>query len=414
MATTPIMTPTLDLAATDATIPASVATLTLVCLPLLGPGALDATLANLQHAFPNQPLLIATPEVVPASPASNIRVVRITPSASSHGGWVPTATDYLNAWTVAREHRPNAVLVLGPESASVQPETLRSLADGVSNRHDLVLPRYPVGPHDALFNSAILYPLTRALFAHRVRFPLPIDAALSSRMAERLATAAQRLTATGQGDGLIWPVAEASVAGFTVRDFSGEPRILPHPTADDLNSLLTNIAGSLFADIEAKAAFWQRARLVSPTPPPKTSPTREPIREPIPDPNPIDLNPMIESFRNAYSNLHELWSLVLPPNSLLSLKKLSVAPAESFRMSDPLWARILYDFLLAYRLRTLNRSHLLGALTPLYLAWVASHLRLIAADTTLAEEHIEAVAAAFENDKPYLVARWRWPDRFNP
>ena len=30
------------------------------------------------------------------------------------------------------------------------------------------------------------------------------------------------------------------------------------------------------------------------------------------------------------------------------------------------------------------------------------------------ERHIEAVAAAFEADKPYLVSRWRWPDRFNP
>jgi hypothetical protein len=29
-------------------------------------------------------------------------------------------------------------------------------------------------------------------------------------------------------------------------------------------------------------------------------------------------------------------------------------------------------------------------------------------------KHIEALAAAFEADKPYLVARWRWPDRFNP
>jgi hypothetical protein len=30
------------------------------------------------------------------------------------------------------------------------------------------------------------------------------------------------------------------------------------------------------------------------------------------------------------------------------------------------------------------------------------------------ETHIEAVAAAFDIDKPYLVSRWRWPDRFNP
>jgi hypothetical protein len=126
---------------------------------------------------------------------------------------------------------------------------------------------------------------------------------------------------------------------------------------------------------------------------------------------------MLDSFRLAYSNLQEIWSLVLPPNSLLGLKKLSLTPAAEFRMPDALWARIVFDFILAYRLRTINRGHLMGALTPLYLAWVASHLRLasIPAPYGLSPEaHVEALAAAFEADKPYLVSRWRWPDRFNP
>jgi hypothetical protein len=287
---------------------------------------------------------------------------------------------------------------------------LRRLAAGVLEGHDLILPRYPVGPHDSLFNSAILYPLTRALFSHHIRFPLPIDAALSRRATERLATAAQRLTATGQSDALVWPVAEASIAGYTVRDVAGELRTLPTPNADDLTSLLANVAGSLFADIEAKAAFWQRARLAAPRP----RALEQAPHLPSPGSAALDLAPMIESFRNAYINLRELWSLVLPPNSLLALKKLSVAPADSFRMPDDLWARTIYDFLLAYRLRTINRGHLLGALTPLYLAWVASHLHLVEGDANAAEQHIEAVASAFESDKPYIVARWRWPDRFNP
>ena|SRR5690348_17278659 len=122
---------------------------------------------------------------------------------------------------------------------------------------------------------------------------------------------------------------------------------------------------------------------------------------------------MIEAFRLAYTNLHEIWSLVLPPNSLLGLKRICLAPAESFHMPDSLWARIVYDFILAYRLRTINRGHLLGALTPLYLAWVASHLALTSHGMP-SEKHIQDLAAVFEADKPYLVSRWRWPDRFNP
>jgi hypothetical protein len=122
---------------------------------------------------------------------------------------------------------------------------------------------------------------------------------------------------------------------------------------------------------------------------------------------------MLQAFRLAYTNLHEIWSLVLPPNSLLGLKRLSATDAAAFHMPESLWARIVFDFLLAYRLRTINRGHLLGALIPLYLAWVASHINVSASGAN-PERHIEAVAAAFEADKTYLVSRWRWPDRFNP
>jgi glucosylglycerate synthase len=165
------------------------------------------------------------------------------------------------------------------------------------------------------------------------------------------------------------------------------------------------VTGALFADIELKAAFWQRPRrrVIGRNPQPRT----------LPPDAPTDIAPMLEAFHLAYANLREIWSLVLPPNSLLGLKRLSVADAATFRMAENLWARIVYDFLLAFRLRTINRGHLLGALIPLYLAWVASHIN-ITATAASPESHIEAVAAAFEAEKPYLVSRWRWPDRFNP
>jgi hypothetical protein len=121
---------------------------------------------------------------------------------------------------------------------------------------------------------------------------------------------------------------------------------------------------------------------------------------------------MVEAFRLAYTNLQEIWSLVLAPNSLLGLKRLSVVEPAAFRMPENLWARIVFDFLIAYKLRTINRGHLLGAMIPLYLAWVAGHINVTASGTN-AEFHIETVAAAFEADKPYVVSRWRWPDRFN-
>jgi glucosylglycerate synthase len=400
----------------------------LVSLSPLAPEALQATLANLDLAFPDQPIDVATPDPIPTQlPASSqLRLTTYTPTAPTPGAWVLTAADFLNTFKLTQtgDRHSTAVLLLGPESQSLAPDALRALAEAVLTRHaDLATPHYDLGPRDGLVNSAILYPVTRALFSARARFPLAIDLALSQRMAERLAAAAQRQTAANQNAALLWPVAEAASAAYTLAEVPAGSRTIPPPDAVDLNSLLVQVAGSFFADIDAKAAFWQRARLAHPTSPAAATPAPVAPVAAQPDahhaPDIPGIQPMLDSFRLAYTNLHEIWSLVLPPNSLLGLKKLSLMPPTGFRMPDSLWARIVYDFILAYRLRTINRGHLLGALTPLYLAWVASHLILTASGATpnsapAPEDHIEALATAFETDKPYLVARWRWPDRFNP
>ena len=381
----------------------------LISLASLDRDAFEQTVKNIAEAFPAQDLVVTTPDASASTNLLGVRIVGYTPTIPSQGSWTLTAADFLNAYELAQKYKSQGVLILGAEAQTLQPATLRNLAQAVfEGKLDLAVPHYALPPRAGLVNSAILYPMTRALFGTRPRFPLAIDLGLSSRAAERLATAAQRFTATNQLDGLIWPVNEIAVAGYSIDEVEAGTRTIPTPGGQDLNSVLASVAGSLFGDMETKAPYWQRARTAQPS---------QLVRQQAaPDGDTVSTDeaaPMIDSFRLAYGNLHEIWSLVLPPQSLLGLKRLSVAPQGSFIMPDNLWARIVYDFLLAYRLRTINRGHLLGALTPLYLAWVASHI-LQTASGADPERHIEAVAAAFEADKPYLVSRWRWPDRFNP
>ena len=52
----------------------------------------------------------------------------------------------------------------------------------------------------------------------------------------------------------------------------------------------------------------------------------------------------------------KIWSLVLPPATLFELRKAVSPGSEQFRIPDELWARIIYDFALAHRLRTINRD----------------------------------------------------------
>jgi hypothetical protein len=392
----------------------------LICLPALAPGALPAALHAIASAFPSESILVASSDA-PANPADFPSLDFISySSARSDVGWLLAAGDYSAAAQLALEHNARAVILLGGDTAALSapnafnPTLLRSFIDCMRSKNiDLVLPRFAVGPNDALVNSALLYPLSRALFGADIHFPLPIDAAISARLAQRIVSTTQRLMALNQGSTLLWPVAEAAAAGFSVREVSAGDAAPPTPpppqTQADFNALFSSVAGSLFSDIEAKSSFWQRARGISTPPARHAAPPA--LAEITASP---EIHSMLETFRIAQDNLQEIWSLVLPPQSRLALKKLSQLSPDAFTMEPDLWARIVYDFALAFHLRTLNRNHLLGAMTPLYLAWVASYLRFVADDPTRAAHAIELTASAFENEKSYIVSRWRWPDRFNP
>jgi len=176
-----------------------------------------------------------------------------------------------------------------------------------------------------------------------------------------------------------------------------------------MSSVLTDVLTPVFLEMEQRAACWQRAR---------ASAAVSASGEPIPlsqDTGTLDTSRMVESFQLGNRELQEIWGLVLPPSLLLELRKLARLPTDQFRMPDELWVRIVYDFALAHRLRTISRDHLLRSMTPLYLAWIASYAHdLQSSAAPSPDRRLERLSLAFEAEKSYLVSRWRWPDRFNP
>ncbi len=374
-----------------------------VCLPSMPSEELGGMVRRLHEVLPHEPLLIVSPDQGEEQAiADSNSVMTSYPLQRTDSEWVLNAADYAAAARVVEQRGLRGVLLLGSDAGSLQSDAVVGLRRALEGNADLVVPRYRTGPQEGLVNASLLYPLTRALFGVDVRFPLPLDAALSGRMLQRLANVAMR-SGMPMEDGLVWPVAEASIAGYTVRQTEGGERALPRPHEADLNVLFPAVTSSLFADIEMKATFWQRARTLP------AARQFSAASASLPAESADEIRSLVDGFRLAFSNLREIWSLVLPPQSLLALKKLSLSAPENFSFPPSLWARVVYDFALAFHLRTLNRGHLLGALTPLYLAWVASELRDGGSDAFL-----EGTASAFEQEKPYLVSRWRWPDRFNP
>jgi trehalose synthase len=343
--------------------------------------------------------------------------LQLSPFASSPVGlardWPHTTQSYLNALSLMEEHHARAAILLSNAVSALDPMALPSLARCILDEPiDLVMPRYLLDPHEGLLNNAILYPLTRALYRSSVRFPLGGDVAFSAKFAQALGLKPNGVPFPGEGE-IVWPVPEALRSDSAVAEAPMKRERPAQAETADISATFTRVVGSLFSDIEWRAREWQtphrflqarRIRAAAAPEPASAGPAA-----------PVDVTQMIESFRLGGQTLNEIWAQAMTPRTLLAVMRLAAGRESRFSLPNALWVRIVYDFLIAHREQTMNRNHLMGALMPLYLGWTASHLTGLGTEgESAAEQRIEALAAAFEADKPYLLARWRWPDNFNP
>jgi hypothetical protein len=363
--------------------------------------------------------VFAWPGVARESPAGDgqgtenamLTMLPFSPPAQAAGEfWSGVSANQRAVLALAESLNARVCIVLGPDLAGLEAHAIQLFAYAVLDRQcGLAMPVYPAAKYDGLINSGILSPLSRALYGKRVRYPLAFDFAASGSLCAQLARTSTH--GDGAANQLLWPVTLAATQSAQVP--VGQVHVdVRHRVATEgleLSAVLGQLTGSLFHEMDLCASHWQRIRGSQATPVWGNAGDGEP------DGQAIDVQPMLDSFLLGSKNLDEVWRLLLPPNTLLELRRLTRLAPEQFRMPDELWAGIVYDFALAWRLRTINRVHLLGALTPLYLGWVASYVREVSnLSGAAAEQRLEQFARAWEEKKPYLLSRWRWPDRFNP
>ncbi|MGC2208504.1 MAG: maltose alpha-D-glucosyltransferase [Candidatus Korobacteraceae bacterium] len=338
------------------------------------------------------------------------------PATTLQESWPHPARTYAEVGRLAAEHHATAVMLLGQDAGSLNPEAIPAMMQAIlTGGFDLAVPLYRAGRYDALVNTAVLHPLTRALYGAVVRYPLATDMAFSPRFCEHLATASAAFDVMAQDESLLWPVTEAAVNDFRMVQVHGCTRHFAPPPNIDVTELLAHILSELFADAEKHAGQWQKSYALTPLRMLNAAVIANPPQDRDHPSRPEDVAGMYDSFRLAVGQLQDVWSRTLSPGTQLRLKRLVELPAEQFEMPDALWVNIVYDFLVAYHTRSVSRMHLAGALVPLYLGWAASYVKRMAElSDEQAEAQVEALAARFETEKPYLMSRWRWPDRFAP
>jgi hypothetical protein len=383
-----------------------------------------AALCDALQMLPGSPRVVVLRDDRAANPGQSNREAAQASASSCHlvpwallGSATPgtpvvgTASAYQSVFAASEKFGARACCVIASRLETATPGWIRELAQPLVARDlDLVVPYYARRKFEGLLNSSIISPLLRCLYGKRIHNPMGPDLGISRRLFQKMLG-----TERGAGVGgnpvhsLASVVPAALCENLQVSEVHLAARIYPPTDWMNISSLVAQILSPIFLDMERNAACWQRMRASVSVPA---------IGEPLPvsqDTGTVDISRMMESFQLGIRDLQEIWGLVLPPSTLFELRKLARLPSEQFRMPDDLWVRIVYDFALAHRLRTINREHLLKSMTPLYLAWVSSYAHdLETAGGTALEERLERLSVAYEAGKTYLVSRWRWPDRFNP
>jgi hypothetical protein len=304
-----------------------------------------------------------------------------------------------------------ATALVGAEVSSVTPDWIVRLLDPVMTQGlDFVAPYYQRPAYSGAMISGIVYPLTRTLYGKRLRYPLGTEFACSSRLVERHLRRDAQLVQAVPVSVELQLLADAVAGSLPVGQAMLGPRtVISGDTSTDLGAVLLEVLPQVFGEMERTTNLWQKIRGSTPV---EVFGCAE---APPADPVAIDRKRLIDAYRLGQQNLREIWGLVHSPGTLVELKKLALMPESVFAMPDRLWARIIFDFSLAYRTRVMNREHLMGALAPLYLGWLGSlHAEMGEADPARLEDRLEQLCLQYEAEKPYLISRWRWPDRFNP
>ena len=117
---------------------------------------------------------------------------------------------------------------------------------------------------------------------------------------------------------------------------------------------------------------------------------------------------MLHLFREGLGNLGEIWREILGAGDFSEVERLALQTDEAFHFPIALWARVVYDYALAFHNKLLPVEHLIKSMTPLYIGKTASFIITVKEmGQQEAEAEIEKLCMEFENTKEYLASNWK-------
>jgi hypothetical protein len=333
-----------------------------------------------------------------------------------------------------------ALVVVDSDLRSIVPEWIELLAGPiVKGGYDFVTPLYSRHKYDGTITNTVTYPVTRALYGHRIRQPIGGDFGVSGDLIRHY-LAQDSWTEDVSRFGIdIWMSTTALTGGFAVCQTRLGAKIHdPKDPGSDLGPMFRQVVGTLISMARDNADRWLTI----------TGSHDVPAYgfERYADPAPLEVNTLrlLAQFHAGSLTLCDTWQQMLRPDNYEAVmqlagdagrmaesaaNKLGIDPESGegsaghgglpstddlsdavadFHFPDDVWARVFYDLMVSASFGKLPMERLVAAFVPIYFGRVG---QLVIEDRRLsgeqAEERVERQAREFELLKPYLVEHWQ-------
>jgi glycosyltransferase involved in cell wall biosynthesis len=297
-------------------------------------------------------------------------------------------------------------IVVDSDLRSITPEWIKLLGEPVwRDSYGFVAPYYIRHKYDGTITNSLAYPLNQVLYGRRIRQPIGGDFGLSGALALTYSNMDVWKTDIAKFGIDIWMTTTALAEGFRVCQAAMGVKI--HNMKDpgsDLGSMFTQVASTIFMLMREYEVKWMAVE--------GSVPTRVfgELQKVEPVPIEINLENLIDHFTVGWKEYRHIWKEVMEPTNFREVAT-AVKSAETLRFTFPnqLWARIVFDFAVAYNFsETFTPQQIVEALVPLYCARTADFtIETRSMSTYEAEQVVLQGADEFELLKPYLVDRWR-------
>jgi hypothetical protein len=325
----------------------------------------------------------------------------------------------------------DALVVVDSDLRSILPEWVELLAGPIlKGGYDFTAPLYTRYKYDGTITNTVTYPLTRALYGKRIRQPIGGDFGVSGDLIRHYLAQADWTPDISKFGIDIWMTTHALTGGFAVCQARLGAKVHdPKDPGADLGPMFRQVVGTILRLAAAHSGSWLPIRGSHDVP----AYGFERVLEP--PPLEVDTTRLLTEFHAGASALGETWAEMLSPASLEAVRALAARAGETvaaaaqrpgapgpatvrttlqsaealaaFHFSDEVWARLIYDLIVAARVADASIDRFVEALVPIYFGRVGSFIienRHLTTDD--AEAQVERQAREFEALKPYLVERW--------